>query len=451
MFNRLLSISVFLLILSGCQADDEVANSNLLDDQLAEAISTLSPTGNIDYFVLPYPENLGDIPQDPNNRLTEEKVALGQLLYHEAALGNAPEINGGLKTYSCASCHHVAAGFQAGVKQGLGEGGSGFGARGEARVPDPSYQHDQIDLQPIRTPTALNVAFQDVMLWNGQFGGTGTNEGTEAQWTADSPMANNHLGFEGVETQAIAGLKVHRQEATEAFYTDFPSYKTQLIAAFPHLNSEDKLSNIGIGLAIAAYERTLLPTEAPFQKWLRGEKAELGQQAKRGALVFFGKGNCASCHTGPALNSTEFYALGMSDLDALLTNESNAGFVRASLGRGGFTKSAADNYKFKVPQLYNLSDHQFFGHGASFESIREVIVYKNKAQVQRADLSGHPNLAKDFVPLNLTETEINDLVIFLAEGLHDPLLTRYVPDQVLSGGCIPVNDAQSKEDLGCGD
>ena len=48
------------------------------------------------------------------------------------------------------------------------------------------------------------------MLWNGQFGATGPNEGTEASWGEGTPKFNNHLGYQGIETQAIAGLTVHR-------------------------------------------------------------------------------------------------------------------------------------------------------------------------------------------------------------------------------------------------
>lgn len=440
-----------ILILSSCQSnEDEINQANLLDLELEAAIRAAAPNGSLSYFILPLANDFANIPQDPKNPLTEEKVELGKLLFHETALGNKPELPNATRTYSCASCHHVEAGFQAGSQQGIGDGGSGFGARGEAREPSTNYSHNQLDIQPIRTPTALNVAFQDVMLWNGQFGATGTNAGTETNWKADTPIETNHLGFEGVETQAIAGFNVHRQLANDQFYENLPEYKERLMAAFPELTEEEKLSNVGIGLAIGAYERTLLPTEAPFQKWLNGQKAELGDAAKRGALVFFGKGECSNCHTGPALNSMEFHALGMKDLDALLTDDTNPGFVSAVLGRGGFTKNPDEEYKFKVPQLYNLADHNFFGHGASFESIFDVVEYKNRAQAEKASLTGHPNLAEDFVPLNLSSSEIDDLVIFLTDGLYDPELSRYVPDEVLSGGCIPVADEQSKLDLGCG-
>ena len=70
----------------------------------------------------------------------------------------------------------------------------------------------------------LNVAYQKVMLWNGQFGATSVNTGTESQWTADTPIETNFLGFEGLETQAIAGLGVHRMKVNPEFFTKYPAY-----------------------------------------------------------------------------------------------------------------------------------------------------------------------------------------------------------------------------------
>ncbi len=432
-----------------CNDDDGIETNSTIDEELTQAIQSASPSSSVDYFKLPDPSNLGDIPQDPLNPLTNEKVALGKLLFHETELGGNPNLAAGLKTFGCASCHHAASGFQAGIAQGIGEGGSGFGLTGEGRTVHTDYDPDNLDIQPIRTPTALNVAFQDVMLWNGQFGATGTNAGTEANWTTGTPIETNNEGFEGVEIQAIAGFNVHRLQIDQDFLDGLPTYKDMLDDAFPNMDEARKYSNIGVGLSVAAYERTLLPTEAPFQKWLNGQTEELSLGAKRGALVFFGKGECANCHTGPALNDMDFHAIGMEDLDALNTDLSIPGALGASRGRGGFTKNASDEYKFKTPQLYNLKDHKFFGHGATFQSVEDVIRYKNDAVVEKASLSGHGNISQHFRPLSLTDAEITDLVDFLENGLYDPSLDRYVPSTLPSGNCFPVNDTQSKADLGC--
>ena len=130
--------------------------------------------GSTSILMLPDSRDYESIPSDPKNPLSESKILLGKLLFHETAIGLDPVRSQGLQTYSCASCHHANAGFQSGLKQGIGEGGSGFGLFGEGRVPDNSYISMDLDVQPIRTPTILNTAYQEVMLWNGQFGATGS-------------------------------------------------------------------------------------------------------------------------------------------------------------------------------------------------------------------------------------------------------------------------------------
>ena len=153
----------------------------------------------MDALILPTDGDLSQIPSDPNNPITLEKVTLGKLLFHETGLALNPKQEIGRGTYSCASCHHAAAGFQSGNLQGIGEGGSGFGLTGGARIMSLDYLEEDLDVQPLKSPTVLNTAYQTNTLWNGQFGATGVNIGTEDKWTTDTPKGTNNLGFEGVE------------------------------------------------------------------------------------------------------------------------------------------------------------------------------------------------------------------------------------------------------------
>jgi cytochrome c peroxidase len=105
-------------------------------------------------------------------------------------------------------------------------------------------------------------------------------------------------------------------------------------------------------------------------------------------------------------------------------------------------------YKFKVPQLYNLKDSPFYGHGGTLRSIREVITYKNEAVPQKTTVPA-AQLAEDFVPLGLTDQEIDALVAFIENALYDPNLDRYVPETLPTGQCFPNADPMSQEDLGC--
>ncbi len=445
---KVLSYIVLLgFIFSSCQKDNDLQLDQDLENLLVK-IAQENGGSDMSHFILPDSDALSSIPQDPKNPLTKEKIELGKLLYHEAALGVKPKEAQGLQSYSCASCHFAKAGFQAGTAQGIGEGGVGFGLGGEQRKVSQSYTVTNVDVQPLRTPTTLNTAFQELMLWNGQFGATGDNVGTESQWTADTPKEVNHLGYHGLETQAIAGMGVHRMDCDLDLMASF-GYNSLFDEAFPNVPFPQRYDLERAGLAIAAFERTIFANEAPFQQWLKGDVFALTESEKRGAILFFGEAECASCHNNPALSSMEFHALGMDDLQThnpLVINV-NAD-DQAHLGRGGFTKNAADNYKFKVPQLYNIKDSPFYGHGASFKTIKQVVRYKNAGVIQNPNVP-ETQVADAFKALYLSESEISDLTAFIERGLYDPALNRYEPDQVLSGACIPNNDELSREDLDC--
>lgn len=437
---------VFILFMFAVTACQKETTSSLLDEQLKDALEQAANGLGQSFFILPESEDFSNIPQDPRNPLTTEKVHLGKLLFHETALGIDPHNPIAAQTYSCASCHFASGGFQACKKQGIGEGGIGFGLNGESREKNYLFKLEDMDVQPIRTPSTLHIAYQTNILWNGQFGATHLNIGTESSWESGTPKVTNHLGFEGTETQAIAGMTVHRQNLNKDWAEEW-GYADLFRAAFPGVAEDSLFSKVYAGLAIAAYERTLMASRSPFQLWLKGQTNAMSDKEKRGALVFFRDANCNDCHTGPALSSMTFHGLGMKDLwhtGALKSGPQNP----ENLGRGGFTHQPEDLYHFKVPQLYNLKDSPHYGHGASFSSIRDVVAYKNHAVKQNPAVPD-AQLSALFTPLHLSATQIDDLTAFLTFGLRDPFLSRYQPASVLSGACIPNNDPSSRADLGC--
>jgi cytochrome c peroxidase len=438
-------LCLLLLFSFSCSREEE----DNLDTQLEEILNSADPVNGKEGFRLPNSFDYGSIPQDPANPITPEKVTLGRLLYHETGLATNSVRQEGKGTYSCASCHFASAGFQAGRFQGIGDGGTGIGSNGFDRLRFTTYLAEELDVQPIRTPTTLNVAYQELMLWNGQFGAGSLNEGTEAQWERNSPLTNNHLGYQGIETQAIAGLAGHRMAVFPEPVLDELGYLSFFDAAFPDFPASERYTRETSGLAIAAYERTLLANQAPFQQYLDGETNALSPAEKRGAILFFGDANCVSCHNGPALNSMSFHALGMNDLDQCAEEVfQTMSDEPEHLGRGGFTKNIADNYKFKTPSLYNLADSPFYGHGASFQDIQEVVAYKNQGQAQNSRVP-ESALSPAFQPLGLSQGEVADIAVFITMALYDPELLRYQPESILSGQCFPNNDAQSSADLNC--
>jgi len=436
-------LMVFAYLSSSCATDQDDYVQTPLQSSLEKQIIELF--GSKESLILPASNDYNIIPNDAKNSITKAKVELGKLLFHETFLGKNPKMDESMNSYSCASCHHAAAGFQSGLLQGIGEGGIGFGLRGEGRVKSSSYLERDLDVQPIKSPSILNVAYQDVMLWNGQFGAVGSNAGTEANWTVGTPKENNSLGFEGVETQAIAGIGVHRQLIDEDFIKS-SSYKALFDVAFPNDTEDNCYTKLNAALAIAAYERTVLSNEAPFQSWLNGDDFAMSDDELQGARLFFDKGQCYTCHSGPGLNGMEFHALGMNDLagENVLTVIDEA----TKKGRGGFTGNSEDDYKFKTPQLYNLKDVDFYGHGGSFTSVRDIISYKNEAAHENSDVSSN-KLSSLFHPLNLTDEEVDLITLFVENSLYDPNLKRYQPVSLPSGNCFPNADSQSSIDMGC--
>ena len=439
----------FFFILAACHrpapqgAMPPASRDARLEAVLARVSGTIGPS----YFLLPASTDFERIPQDPKNPLTPEKVELGRLLFHETALGTDPKLPLGMGTYSCASCHHAQAGFQAGLIQGIAEGGRGFGHNGEARSVDPEYPTDSIDVQPIRTPSALNIAYQTNVLWSGALGATGINRNTKYAWAPNKPPAFNRLGLEGTETQAMVALDVHRM-SVPGLLSAYPEYKAMFDRTFPDVSENRRYTRRNGALAIAAFERTLLANEAPFQHWLRGDSSAMSATEKEGAILFFGKAGCVRCHSGPALNSMRFAALGMKDLfqDSAALNAAIDSLP--NLGRASFTRNGDDLFMFKVPQLYNLSDAPFYGHGGSFTRIRDVVSYINRA-VPENSIVRKRFLAPEFQPLGLTEAEIDVITAFLSGALRDGNLERYLPPQVPSGNCFPNNDPRSRTDIAC--
>ena len=439
------TIHVFVLIafvLFGCTQDQL---PNPLDTRLERRLSELSPTGSMDHFRLPNSQTeLGGVPAGIGNPLTQEKIELGRMLFFETGLAADAMHDVGKGTYSCGTCHVPSAGFMPGAKQGIADGGVGFGRNGESRGRMIDYAEEELDVQGARPLSVLNAAFVTNTTWSGKFGANYANKGTEHAWVGDAEV--NEHGLDGLESQIIEGTVLHRMRVSEGCLATL-GYLPMYDAAFPDFPEEDRYNHLTTSFAISAYLRSLTTTEAPFQRWVRGEREAMTDQEKAGALVFFTKAGCYRCHKGAALSSTEFHALGVRDLwesGAFATSPSD----KRNFGRGGFTGLDDDLYKFKVPQLYNMKNAHFYFHGSSKHSLSAVVEYFNDG-VPENDRVPQAQISPYFHPLNLTQQEIDDLVAFLENGLYDPNLERFVPEEVLSGNCFPNNDPLSRDQLGC--
>jgi len=422
-----------------------------LDRDLTVSLNSNSKTGSYTGYIMPSSTDFSSLPnQDPKNPVTAEKVALGKMLFFETGIGLQPKYPVSKEAYSCSSCHIPERSFTAGRFQGIADGAVGFGVSGEGRKKNPQYTGADVDAQGARPLPVINTTYVTNALWAGSFGSFNVNAGTESVWDQDTLVQINKKYLMGLEANNERALVVHRQVINKQV-TDSLGYTAMFDAAFPDIPVEERYTRQTAAFAIAAYFRTILTNEAPFQKWLKGDASSMTDQQKRGAMVFFGKAGCVSCHNSPSLNSDPhlFFSLGVynhyqTGYSVFRTDRHD----KRNLGRGGFTGREEDMNNFKVPQLYNLKDFGFYFHGASKTSLKDVVEYFNNGIPENPDIP-RTQITPLFRPLHLTQDEMDDLVEFLANGLYDPNMLRYKPEVTMSGNCFPNNDAQSKEDMGC--
>lgn len=427
-----------LVVACGCMFEEVFSP---LDNELSNLIP------EPERFILPGPDQLADIPQSPENPLTPEKIALGNLLFFEPAFSTEAIHSISLQTFTCSSCHIPERGFRAGRLQGIADGGKGIGNLGAERVKNGYYLDSEIDAQGARPLAVINTAFVTNSMWNGSFGSKFVNEGTEDQWGVSDPATAQNKNYYGnLEGQNIEGLKTHRMKYTKSTITQY-GYKEMFDAAFPDLPEDIRYSNTAASFALSAFLRSMTTTQAPFQRWLKGDYKAMSDEEKRGAILFFGKAGCVGCHSEKNLGSIQFAALGVDNLYQHGGLKTDASDLR-NKGRGGFTNRKEDEFKFRVPQLYNLGDGGPYFHGSSKQTLEEVVEYFNNGIPENPDVPAgqiHPL----FRPLGLTEAEKKDLVVFLKTGLRDPDLLRFKPSNVKSGMCFPNNDILSRHQTGC--
>jgi cytochrome c peroxidase len=182
--------------------------------------------------------------------------------------------------------------------------------------------------------------------------------------------------------------------------------------------------------AIAAYERSQVSFNTPFDHFIAGDQKAISDQAKRGWSLYNGKGRCMSCHgvnpTQPLFSDNRFHNIGVSAhksdfvplaRKALTILARGGGFQQldvmaiqtdmSGLGRFLVTKDPHDIGGFRTMGLRNLLVTQPYFHDGSQVTLWDVVDHYNKGGVQNPFLDG------GIVPLGLTEPEIDDLVAFL--------------------------------------
>ena len=214
----------------------------------------------------------------------------------------------------------------------------------------------------------FNAAFNAKQFWDGR-------EDTLEQQAGGPPM--NPIEMDGESWEKIA----KRLEAD-------PAFKAEFTKTYP-----DGFTQKNITDAIAAFERTLITPDSPFDRYLKGDKNAMSPEAIKG-YELFKKANCAVCHSGENLGGQTFEYMGLRR--DYFRDRGNVGKINDK-GRFSFTKDERDLHKFKTPTLRNIALTAPYFHDGSTQSLRQAVEIMAKYQ---RDVS-------------LTDEEIDNIVKFL--------------------------------------
>lgn len=315
-----------------------------------DAVSVSSESGDASQaFELTPPLGLPKMRVPSDNPLTKEKIELGKQLFFDPRLSTD-------NTVSCASCHDPQKGWSNGERFATGIEGH-VGGRSAPTIINAGYQYFQFwdgrakhvegqALGPIQNPIEMNMTLEDLV-----------------------PKLNKIEGY--------------RQQFQKVFGTD--------------VTAEN------IAKAIAAFERTILSGNAPYDRYKAGDEEALSEAAKRGMEVFLNTANCSACHSGPNFTDGAFHNIGVG-----ITDED------PDVGRYEHSELLGDRGAFKTPTLREIAKTAPYMHDGRFATLEEVVEYYEKG--------GEPNpqLDEEIFPLELTDEQKKDLIVFLKEGLSSP-------------------------------
>lgn len=276
-----------------------------------------------------------------DNLPTAERTDLGKQLFFDPRLSSSNWI-------SCASCHNPALGWSDGLPTAIGHG---------------------MQTLSRNTPTIINVAFNNVQMWDGRFGSL-------------EEQALGPILAPGEMNQSLPAL-IEKLSAIEG-------YRVQFDRAYPGEGINGKT----IAKALASFERTVLCSESPFDRWRQGDARAVSDSAKRGFELFEGKANCTACHQGFNFSDDGFHNIGLKSAEG-------------DVGRFGLKKVASMRGAFKTPTLRDIALTGPYMHNGAYRTLDEVVDHYDRGGDTK------DNLDHNMKPLGLNAQEKADLVAFM--------------------------------------
>ena len=311
----------------------------------------------------------------------QEQAALGQLLFYDKILS-------GNQNISCGTCHHPKFGSGDGLPLGVGEGGIGLGPQRTAGEGENRIERRV----PRNAPGLWNLGARDVavLMHDGRISisnsyGNGFNTPAE-EWLPEG--LNSLLSVQALfpltsetemrgepEENEVAGAVNQRLDYGWPIIAKrvrtIPAYGEKFVAAFDHIQHPQDVTIVDIANAIGAFVALEFRSfDSPYDQALAG-RAPLSDQQQRGQEIFFGKGNCASCHNGPLFTDQSFHAMGVPPIGPGRTRKFD--LVARDVGRMGKSNLLEDAYKFRTPMLRNVALTAPYGHNGVYPTLRAFL------------------------------------------------------------------------------
>jgi cytochrome c peroxidase len=222
-------------------------------------------------------------------------------------------------------------------------------------------------------PTAINRGFSVVQFWDGR--------APTLEDQSVGPLTNPiEHGFK--DNDAVVA-RINKIEGYKKLFND----------AF----GSSAITIQQVGKAIATFQRTLISGNSPFDKFdYDGDERAISDSAKRGKKLFFDKARCNLCHFGTNFSDEKFHNVGIG-----------WGGEGLDVGRYNVTKDKKDIGAFKTPTLREISRTAPYMHDGRFATLEEVVEHYNGGGIK------NPFLDNQIIPLNLTDSEKQDIVEML--------------------------------------
>ncbi|MCH8241061.1 MAG: hypothetical protein IH897_00460 [Planctomycetes bacterium] len=392
---------------------------------------------------------LPPVPVPPENPITEEKRVLGKILFWDEQLSSNDLV-------ACGTCHIPASG---GADPRLGQhpGPDGIFGTQDDVLGSPGVPRADANNQPVEDPlfgfgsqvtgrsaqSFLMSAYAADLFWDGR-----------ASTVFVDPLDESSVIIAaggGLESQAVGPIlsaveMAHEERDWEdvavklaavtplAYASNLPADVAAALVStitYPELFeaafSTTEINPVRIGMAIATYERTLIPDQTPWDLFMAGDNDAMTPQQIQGWNMFQNNTVCDNCHVPPQFTDHLFHNIGLRP-------------ASDDVGQMGTTGIPDDVGRFKTPSLRNVGLKASMMHVGWVTDVQDAIHFYNAPAFPEVDEeTGHTQYTEDqsgiptagggtvsYSNINMPEeTEggvpMQALIIdFIVNGLADP-------------------------------